>query len=242
MKKGVILAGGTGSRLRPLTAVTNKHLLPVGKKPMILHLVSKLVDADVTEIMIITGTEHMGDMITLLGSGESYGCSFTFKVQENAKGIADALGLAESFINNDKFVALLGDNMFEDDLSPYIKKYTSSSESCFLLLKRVPDPERYGVALIKDGKIEKAIEKPTEYISDMCIVGIYMYDGSVFDKIKAMSPSKRGEYEITELNESYIQDDSVDYDILSGWWTDAGTFPGYHKANILYHNVEKDQT
>ena len=233
MRKGVILAGGTGSRLKPLTDVTNKHLLPVGEKPMILHLVCKMVDVGITEILVITGTEHMGDMISLLGSGEKYGCSFTFKVQENANGIADALRLAKNFIVDDDFIVLLGDNMFEDGLENYIKQYYESGCDCMLLLKKVPDPERYGVAVINDGVLVKAVEKPLEPISDLCITGIYMYDSSVFNRISKLKPSSRGEYEITEVNNSYIKDMSVSFCVMDGWWTDAGTHESYRKANLL---------
>ena len=235
--KGVILAGGTGSRLSPITDVTNKHLLPVGTKPMIIHVVEKMVEANVLDIMIITGTEHMGDMISLLGSGEKYNCEFTFRIQERAHGIADALRLAESFINNDKFIVILGDNMFEDDLSKHIKEYEDSDSPCFLLLKEVPDPERYGIAILdKDRKIIGAVEKPRVPISNLCITGIYMYDETVFKKIKNLKPSDRGEYEITELNHEYIEEGLASYSTLEGWWTDAGTFPSYHKANnLMYH-------
>ena len=238
--KGVILAGGTGSRLSPLTDVTNKHLLPVGKKPMILHLVSKLVEVGINEIMIVTGTEHMGDMISLLGSGIKYSCSFTFKVQEQAYGIADALRLSRAFVGEEKVLVLLGDNMFEDSLSEYVQNFKSSNLPCFLLLKKVPDPERYGVAIIENGNLKAAIEKPKKLISDLCITGIYMYDNTVFKRIENLETSDRGEYEITELNNQYIKDGLAGYDTLSGWWTDAGTFSSYFKANTLMHgNGEK---
>ena len=233
MRKGVILAGGTGSRLKPLTDVTNKHLLPVGKKPMILHLVSKLVNVGITEIMVITGTEHMGDMISLLGSGNKYGCSFTFKVQESAAGIADALRLAENFVGNESFTVLLGDNIFQDELHSIVKKYENSDKGCFLLLKEVTDPERYGVAVVDGSKITSIVEKPKEYISNLCVTGIYMYDSTAFRRIAKLVPSARGEYEITELNNSYIASGGVGFDVLSGWWTDAGTHISYQKANEL---------
>ena len=242
MRKGVILAGGTGSRLKPLTDVTNKHLLPVGTKPMILHLVNKLVSVGITEIMVITGTEHMGDMISLLGSGNKYDCSFTFKVQESAAGIADALRLAENFVGNENFMVLLGDNIFEDCLSKTIKKYKKSGKKCFLLLKEVHDPERYGVAIFNDTDIVQIIEKPKTYVSNMCVAGIYIYDSSVFSKISKLTPSRRGEYEITELNNLYIQEGTAGYDILNGWWTDAGTHASYQKANYLVNKAENIQT
>ena len=240
MRKGVILAGGTGSRLKPLTDVTNKHLLPVGKKPMILHLVTKLVDVGITEILVITGTEHMGDMISLLGSGEKYGCSFTFKVQESAAGIADALRLASNFVGNENFMVLLGDNIFQDDLSGVVKKYNASGKKCFLLLKEVSDPERYGVAVIDGDSISEIIEKPKEYVSSMCVTGIYIYDGSAFSRIEKLKPSSRGEYGITELNNSYVKEGAVGFDVLSGWWTDAGTHKSYRAANMLV-GMEADE-
>lgn len=235
--KGIILAGGTGTRLSPLTDVTNKHLLPVGRKPMILHLVSKLASAGITQIMIVTGTEHMGDMISLLGSGEKYGCDFTFKVQEKASGIASALKLCKNFTRDDKFVVLLGDNIFEDSLERYVEKYKTSLSPCHLFLKKVPDPHRYGVAVLRNGEIISAIEKPKNQISDMCITGIYMYDASVYEKIDSLKPSNRGEFEITEVNHMYIVEGNATFDILDGWWTDAGTFDSYKNANVLADNV-----
>ena len=233
--KGVILAGGTGSRLSPITDVTNKHLLPVGRKPMILHLVEKLVEAHVTDIMVITGTEHMGDIVGLLGSGKKLGCSFTFKVQDEPLGIAHALLLSQGFVGKNSVVVTLGDNMFEDSLVPYLGKYKAEKKSCFLILKEVDDPERYGVAVIEDGLIVDAVEKPADRISDMCITGIYIYDSTVFDKIKKLKISKRGEYEITEVNKLYIDEKNVGHAVMTGWWTDAGTFSSYFKANNLMY-------
>ncbi len=238
--KGVILAGGTGSRLSPITDVTNKHLLPVGKKPMILHLVEKLVDSNVKDIMVITGTEHMGDIVSLLGSGKKLDCSFTFRVQDEALGIAHALLLAQDFVGESSVVVTLGDNMFEDSLDEYLEKYQTEKKSCFLILKKVEDPERYGVAVIEDSIIVDAIEKPIDKVSDMCITGIYIYDNTVFEKIKKLKISKRGEYEITEVNKQYIEDENVGYAVMKGWWTDAGTFPSYFKANTLMYTEETE--
>lgn len=231
--KGVILAGGTGSRLYPLTRATNKHLLPVGKKPMILYSVQKMIDSGITDIMVITGTEHMGPMISLLGSGKSYGCSFTFRVQDEPSGIAGALLLAESFTANDKFVAILGDNIFEDSLSLSIKRFKESKKSCHLLLKKVPDPEKYGVAIIENDEIVGAIEKPSIPISSDCITGIYMYDKSVYGIIRGIDISDRGEYEITDVNNAYIKNKNIGWEYLKGWWTDAGTHKSYRAANQL---------
>ena len=236
--KGIILAGGMGTRLLPLTKVTNKHLLPIGKLPMIVHLVEKLKEADIDDIMIITGTDHMGDMINLLGSGKDYGCKFTYRVQDEANGIAGALLLCEDFAGDAPIVVILGDNIFKEGLRKHIEKYEKSSKSCFLLLKKVPDPERYGVAILEDKKLVSATEKPQKFVSDLCITGIYMYDSSVFDKIRNLSPSKRGEYEIPEVNHAYIASNNADYAILNEWWTDAGTHESYAKANELINHNE----
>lgn len=237
--KGIILAGGMGSRLLPLTKVTNKHLLPIGKLPMLVHSIVKLREAGISDIMIVTGTDHMGDMINLLGSGTEYGCKFTYKVQDQPDGIAGALLLCEDFAKNDKFVVILGDNIFEDKLSEYVDLYRKGDKSCFLLLKKVPDPERYGVAVVENGEIVSAVEKPKEHISDLCITGIYMYDHNVFEEIKRLKPSGRGEYEITEVNHEYIRKNDVNFKIMNGWWTDAGTHESYAKANELVNKSGK---
>ena len=235
--KGIILAGGTGSRLTPLTKVTNKHLLPVGRFPMIVHSVNKLASAGVKDIMVITGTEHMGDMITLLGSGYDYGCNFTFRVQDRPDGIAGALLLCEDFAKNDSVVVILGDNIFEDSLEEIVKKYESRpsgpTPSCLLCLKEVEDPHRFGVPKIVDGIIEKIIEKPENPPSNFCVTGVYVYDSNVFDFIRALKKSDRGEYEITDVNNMYINNGSASAYELKGWWTDAGTHASYHLANKL---------
>ena len=231
--KGIILAGGAGTRLSPLTNVTNKHLLPVGRLPMIVHSINKLKEADIFDIMIITGTDHMGDMINLLGSGNDYDCKFTYKVQDQPDGIAGALLLCEDFAKDDDVIVILGDNIFENSLKPYVEKYNKDEKSCFLLLKEVPDPERYGVAVVKEGVIVSAVEKPKSFVSNLCITGIYMYSNDVFDKIKTLKPSERGEYEITEVNHLYIKEKNVSFDVLPGWWTDAGTHDSYAKAQTL---------
>jgi len=234
--KGIILAGGTGKRLLPLTKVTNKHLLPVGEKPMILHSIQRLVDASIDDIIIITGTEHMGDMINLLGSGSDFGCNLTYRVQDNPDGIAGALRLCRSFVGNDSCVVILGDNILENGISRHIKDFnkkinSNSSPSCMLLLKEVEDPERFGVPQIEGDKILKIIEKPNDPPSNFCVTGIYLYDSNVFDFIEKLSVSKRGEYEITDVNNLYIELGDVYYDILSGWWSDAGTHESYKNAN-----------
>lgn len=236
--KGIILAGGTGSRLRPLTSVTNKHLLPVGKQPMILCAVRKLVEAGVSDIMVVTGTEHMGDMITLLGSGSDYECEFTYRVQDKPDGIAGALSLCEDFCAGSPCIVILGDNIFEDSLLDPVNKFKKmckekSGSQCMLLLKKVEDPHRFGVATVKKDTISKIVEKPKDPESDLCVTGIYMYDGKVFDYVRSLKMSDRGEYEITDVNNCYIQSGSAHFDVLQGWWTDAGTHESYHHANKL---------
>jgi glucose-1-phosphate thymidylyltransferase len=228
--KGIILAGGTGSRLLPLTKVTNKHLLPVGKQPMILHCVDKLVQAQVENIMVVTGTEHMGDMITLLGSGDEHGCEFTYRVQDEADGIAGALRLCKNFVGDDSCIVILGDNIFEDSLGSHVRSYTGG---CKLFLKEVPDPERYGVAILDRGDVIAIEEKPEDPKSNHAIVGIYIYDNNVFRIIDELIPSARGEYEITDVNNAYIDNNEVTHALLDGWWTDAGTHSSYFKANCL---------
>jgi glucose-1-phosphate thymidylyltransferase len=235
--KGVILAGGTGSRLTPLTKVTNKHLLPIGRRPMIIHAVNKLVESGIDDIMVITGTEHMGDMITLLGSGHDYGCSFTFRVQDQPDGIAGALLLCESFAANDSILVILGDNIFEDDLKEIVEKFESrssgSSPACLLCLKTVEDPHRFGVPEIINNSIVRIVEKPKEPPSNYCVTGIYVYDSNVFDFIRTLQKSDRGEYEITDVNNAYIKKGLAAAHVITGWWTDAGTHPSYHLANKL---------
>jgi glucose-1-phosphate thymidylyltransferase len=233
--KGVILAGGTGTRLSPLTLSTNKHLLPIGPQQMIVHCINKMVECDILDILIITGDEHMGDMIRLLGSGKRYGCSFTYKVQDVALGIAHALSLAEGFCGNDRFVVMLGDNILQDSIIPFKAAFEKSAKACMLLLKSVEDPSRFGVArFTPDGtKIMEILEKPQDPPSDLCVTGIYFYSPSVFSIIKNLKKSARGEYEISDVNSHFVTDNDYDFRILGGWWTDAGTHESYQKANRL---------
>ena len=235
--KGIILAGGTGSRLYPLTKVTNKHLLPVGNKPMIYHPIEKLTGAGIEEILIVTGTEHMGDVVNLLGSGKDFGCRFTYKVQDTAGGIAQALGLAENFAGGDSMMVILGDNIFSSDLRPVADTYTGTGAK--IMLKEVDDPTRFGVAEIEGDRIIGIEEKPEVPKSSYCVTGIYIYDSHVFDLIRNLKPSKRGELEITDVNNFYIRSGSMTYDILDGWWTDAGTPDSYWLANELSIQLEK---
>ncbi|MEX1268670.1 MAG: sugar phosphate nucleotidyltransferase [Balneolaceae bacterium] len=233
--KGIVLAGGTGSRLYPLTKVTNKHLLPVGNKPMIYYPIEKLTSAGIDEILIVTGTEHMGDVVNLLGSGKDFGCRFTYKVQDEAGGIAQALGLAENFVGDDSMTVILGDNIFEAGLKKAIRNYPD--EGAQILIQKVEDPERFGVAELEGDNIIGIEEKPDKPKSDYAVTGIYMYDARVFDLIKTLKPSKRGELEITEVNNDYIKKGKMKYSVLDGWWTDAGTPDSYKLANQLAYKL-----
>jgi glucose-1-phosphate thymidylyltransferase len=231
--KGVVLAGGTGSRLYPLTKVTNKHLLPVGRKPMILHPIDKLIKAGITDIVIVTGIEHMGAVVNLLGSGKDYGVRFGYKVQDEAGGIAQALGLVKDFIHDSKFVTILGDNIFSDDLNEFVTAYQEQIKGAKVILKEVPDPGRYGVAELQGNKILSIEEKPKSPKSNYAVTGIYFYDSTVFEVIKTLKPSGRGELEITDVNNHYIQQGALTCDFFKGAWTDAGTFNSLYLANRL---------
>jgi len=229
--RGVILAGGTGSRLRPLTKVTNKHLLPVGQKPMIYYPIEKLTSIGIDQILIVTGVEYMGDVVGLLGSGREFGCRFTYRVQDEAGGIAQALGLAENFAQH--LAVILSDNIFHANLKNYADKFISQETGARILLKQVPNPRRFGVAQISNGKIVGIDEKPEKPKSNYIVTGIYFYDASVFDIIRTLKPSARGELEITDVHNAYIAKDQLAYDILDGWWSDAGTFESLNRANEL---------
>ena len=231
--RGVVLAGGTGSRLRPLTKVTNKHLLPVGQKPMIYYPIEKLTGIGITEILIVTGVEHMGDVVGLLGSGRDFGCRFTYKVQDEAGGIAQALGLAENFANGQSLAVILGDNIFQGSLKTHAEHFVAQGQGARLLLKEVTDPERFGVVEVRDGKVIGIEEKPTKPKSNYAIIGVYFYDSAVFDIIRTLKPSARGELEITDVNNAYIQRGQLTSEALDGWWTDAGTFESLMRANEL---------
>ncbi|MFH1361716.1 MAG: sugar phosphate nucleotidyltransferase [bacterium] len=231
--KGIILAGGTGSRLFPLTKVTNKHLLPVGRKPMIYHSIEKLIGVGIEDILIVTGVEHMGDIVSLLGSGKDFGCKFTYKVQDEAGGIAQALGLAENFVGDDLIAVILGDNIFQDNLKSFAAGFRGQGSGAKIILKEVADPERFGVVEIKDKKIISIEEKPKKPKSNFAVTGIYFYDASVFEIIKGLKPSSRGELEVSDINSAYLAQDKLSYDVLSGWWSDAGTFASLEKTTLL---------
>jgi glucose-1-phosphate thymidylyltransferase len=231
--KGIVLAGGTGSRLFPLTKVTNKHLLPVAQVPMIWHPVWKLKQAGLTEILVVTGTEHMGDVVGCLGSGKDFGCRFTYKVQDEAGGIAQALGLGENFAGGDQICVILGDNVFQDSLAAETAAFQRQASGARIMLKPVPDPARFGVAEVVGGKVIEIEEKPRAPKSDLAVTGIYYYDSTVFDIIRTVKPSGRGEMEITDVNNAYIARGEMTFGTFGGWWTDAGTFSSLAKASEL---------
>jgi len=235
--KGVVLAGGLGSRLNPLTKVTNKHLLPVGLEPMIHHPVKKLCGAGIEDILIVTGPEHMGHVVNLLGSGKDYGCRFTYRVQDEPGGIAQALGLAEQFVGNDQLAVILGDNIFADSIGPMSGRFRSQGSGAKIVLKEVHDPNRYGVAEVKDGLVVGIEEKPESPKTNLAVAGIYFYDAQVFEIIKTLKPSGRGELEITDVNNAYIEKNQLSYEILEGWWTDAGTFESIRSADTLWRET-----
>jgi len=229
--KGVILAGGFGTRLQPLTLITNKHLLPVYNKPMILYPLETLKKAGINEIMIVCGKEHAGHFMSFLGSGKEYGVKLSYALQHGAGGIAEALGLAEDFAGQDKIAVILGDNIFEDDFSEEFKAFQRGKGSV-VFVKEVPDPERFGVAEIIAGKIVGTEEKPKNPKSKLAIVGLYLYDPDVFEKIKKLSPSARGELEVTGLHNMYIAEGSLSHGTVKGFWSDAGTFDSLLKTTL----------
>lgn len=231
--KGVILAGGRGTRLNPLTEITNKHLLPVGCEPMIWHPIKLLVDSKITDILVITSTHHMGSIVQSLGSGERFGCNFTYKVQEDAKGIADALYLAKDFVGKNKSVVLLGDNIFENSILKHVDAFRAQNHGARVLLTKVHDPKRFGIAALDEKMIIEIEEKPDNPKTNYAVVGCYMYDEKVFDYISQTEPSARGEYEITTVNNLYIHNHALEYSFIEGAWTDAGTFDSLHEANEL---------
>jgi glucose-1-phosphate thymidylyltransferase len=237
--KGVILAGGTGTRLYPLTKVTNKHLLPVGKEPMIFNPIRQLLSAGITDILVVTGKDHMGEIVRLLGSGSDFDCNFTFRVQEKAGGIADALALAKVFANGDRFVVILGDNILTHSIRKYVEAFKKQPAGAKVLLKRVGDPERFGVAALdeRNKMIMQIEEKPENPKSDYAVIGVYMYDPQVFEVIRNIKPSDRGELEISSVNNWYVEHAAMTYDVVEGEWTDAGTFESLMYANQMLFSI-----
>jgi len=232
--KGVILAGGLGTRLFPLTKITNKHLLPVYNKPMVYYPIMALIEAGIRDIMVVTGGDHAGNFLRLLGSGHNFNLKeIHYTYQDGERGIADALRLAEEFVDGDKVVVILGDNVFESPIKKYVEKFKKQKEGARILIKKVVNPQRFGVVSMKNGIVTSIEEKPRKPKSSYIVTGIYMYDARVFDFIKRLSPSKRGEYEITSVNNMYLKQGILKYDILKGFWTDCGTFDSLLKANML---------
>jgi glucose-1-phosphate thymidylyltransferase len=234
--RGVILAGGKGTRLGELTKVTNKHLLPVGPLPMVYHPLKKLVGAGVRDILLVSGTEHMGDFVELLGSGKEHGCSLTYRVQDEAGGIAQALGLAELFCHGVRSLVLLGDNIFLDPLHDLLAAADRQPDHAWVILKQVSDPQRYGVAELKGSAVVGIEEKPPKPKSDYAVAGIYLYPPDVYRLVKTLRPSARGELEITDVNRHYLEQGRLSYRILEGYWTDAGTLESLATANQLVHH------
>ena len=229
--KGVILAGGLGSRLLPMTRVTNKHLLPVYDRPMIYYPVQQLVHAGIEDIMVVTGGSHAGDFLRLMGNGHEFGLKhINYTYQEGEGGIAEALGLAQHFAGGEPVVVILGDNLFEDPIRPAVERYAADPTGAMILLKEVDDPERFGVARFEDGRVVGIVEKPADPPSRYAVTGCYFFDARVFDIIAELEPSARGELEITDVNNRYIGWGAMRHHVLEGWWTDAGTIESLYRA------------
>ena len=230
--KGVVLAGGLGTRLEPLTRVTNKHLLPVYNQPMIFYPRLTLVEAGIKEILVVTGGNNSGDFRKLLGNGEEFGIKdLRYAYQKGEGGIADALRLAEHFVGQSKFVVILGDNVLDGSIKPFVEEFKKQKEGARVLIKKVPDPQRFGVAELKGSKIIAITEKPKKPSSDYIVTGVYMFDAQVFDFIRGLKPSARGELESTDVNNMYLKKNQLQSNILEGNWTDCGTFASLYRAN-----------
>ena len=242
--KGIVLAGGLGTRLHPLTKVTNKHLLPIYNKPMIYYPIERMVDAGIRDILIVTGGKNAGDFLRLLGNGKQFGLNhINYTYQEGEGGIAAALSLAEFFSDRNPICVILGDNIIEGSIAPYVDNFRKQKSGARILIKEVSDPQRFGVAEIQENRIIRIDEKPAQPASNYAVTGVYMYDAKVFDIIKTLKPSGRDELEITDVNNSYIAQGEMQYDILDGWWTDAGTFESLLRAsNLVCRNAAKEQT
>ena len=241
--KGIVLAGGLGSRLSPLTRITNKHLLPVFDQPMIYYPIQTLVEAGIKDILIVTGGNSAGDFLKLLRNGAEFGLSrIHYAYQEGEGGIAAALGLAEDFAEKSPICVVLGDNILEKSIASFVRKFRHQGSGAKILLSKVNDPERFGVPVIEDGLITRIEEKPTDPKSSFAVIGVYMYDNRVFDIIKSLKPSGRGELEITDVNNAYIAAGDLSWDVIEGWWTDAGTFDSLLKASNLVAEMRTAQT
>lgn len=232
--KGIVLAGGLGTRLHPLTKITNKHLLPVYNRPMIYYPIQTLVDAGISEILIVSGGKNAGHFLELLGNGKEFGLKhLDYTYQQGEGGIAAALSLAEYFVGGEPVCVILGDNIFEKGAAASVKAFMEQKQGARIHLKKVENPQRFGVPIIQADRITKIEEKPTIPKSDYAVTGLYMYDSSVFDIIRTLKPSGRGELEITDVNNAYIERGQMSYAIIDGWWSDAGTFDGLLRTNIL---------
>jgi glucose-1-phosphate thymidylyltransferase len=241
--KGIVLAGGTGSRLFPLTKITNKHLLPIYDKPMIYYPIETLVQAGIRDLLIVTGGRNSGDFLRLLANGKEFGLKhINYTYQEGEGGIADALALAEHFAEGSKICVILGDNIIEGSIKRAVDDFRQQDRGAKVLLKEVPDAERFGVAEISGSRIVGIEEKPQHPKSNYAVTGIYLYDETVFDKTRTLKPSARGELEITDVNNAYIREGTMSFDFLEGWWTDAGTFESLHRAANLVFDTRHKQT
>jgi glucose-1-phosphate thymidylyltransferase len=240
--KGVVLAGGTGSRLLPLTKITNKHLLPIYDKPMVYYPIETLVEAGIRDILIVTGGRNAGDFLRLLGNGKEFGLfHLNYTYQEGEGGIADALALAEHFADGQPICVILGDNIIEGHIRDAVEDFNKQVDGARILLKEVPDAERFGVAEIEGDRIVGIEEKPRKPKSRYAVTGIYMYDSTVFDKVRSLVPSARGELEITDVNNAYIAEGKMAFSHLEGWWTDAGTFDSLLRAGHLVAQSRRTQ-
>lgn len=239
--KGIVLAGGTGSRLHPLTKVTNKHLLPVYNKPMIYYPLRTLINAGIKDILIVSGTGHAGHFLNLLGSGKEFGINLTYEIQDEAKGIGHALGLAENFAEKEKCTVILGDNIFQEDIKPHIKKFAKLKEGAIIFLKEVNEVQakRFGIAVVKNDKVTYVEEKPKNPRSNLAMTGLYMFDKEIFKILKGLSPSWRNEIEITGAIEVYLKKGLLYHSKINGFWSDAGTFDSLLKSSQFAKETEK---
>jgi len=233
--KGVVLAGGLGTRLRPLTSITNKHLLPVYNKPMVYYPIEMLVEAGITDIMIVTGGNSAGDFLRLIGNGEDFGLSrINYAYQKGEGGIAEALGLTRGFVSDDRVVVVLGDNILQNGIKKGVEAFARQQKGARIFLKQVEHPWEYGIAEVDGHKIKRIIEKPQHPASDLAVIGVYMYPPGVFDIIATLKPSGRGELEVTDINNAYIQQGEMEYEVVEGWWLDAGeNHEALLRANLI---------
>jgi glucose-1-phosphate thymidylyltransferase len=238
--RGIILAGGLGTRLYPLTLVANKHALPIYDRPMAFHIIEYMKEADITNIMVITGREHCGDLISLIGSGRDLGVEVTYRVQEDADGIAGALRLCEDFAQKESVIVVLGDNLLENGIKPIVDEYAKQGGTgSMIAVTEVEDPERFGVAVLKEGRVVNLIEKPKEPETNLAVIGVYIYDKDVWTYLPNLSPSARGEYEITDVNKIYMNSKNLHCTKVKGWWHDAGTIESMCDATILMRELRR---